>query len=158
MLAWLWEQLVGQQQGQLVPAAAPAAVPAAAPSLQQEVRQGEGWWLVQGGACFGAAVRSSLHVPEVPPAACVPMGVLLQVAAHFPCAAEDGVSPLPAFCSWVARQEAAGKLAFEVKGETESAWLLTAAAAPTPEGVAALSAPVGEEEGCGTQPATLALR
>ena len=70
--------------------------------------------------------------------------------------AEEGTSPLPAFFAWVAQQQAAGRLVFEVKGEVEGAWLDAAAAAPAPQAASAVAAE--EDEDCGTQPATLALR
>ena len=88
--------------------------------------------------------------------------LLLQAAAPSPSAAEDGPSPLPAFFAWVARKQAAAKLVFQVKGKPEGAG--RGAAAPAAAPAPAQSAPavtvvaVAAEEGCGTQPATLALR
>ena len=85
--------------------------------------------------------------------------LLLQVAAPSPSAADDGASPLPAFFAWVAQQQAAAKLLFEVKGEPEGAWLDAAAGAPAPRAAQAVAVEEVEEvEECGTQAATLALR
>lgn len=59
-------------------------------------------------------------------------------------------SPLPAFFAWVARQQAAARLQFEVKGQDAGLALGDAAqlAAPTPAQSAAWSAEDEEEAGC----------